>query len=705
MILSIGMIVKNEEKYLERCLTALQPILNELDSELIIADTGSTDRTVEIAKKFTNNVYYFEWINDFAAARNFTLDRAQGEWYMFIDADEILQDCLDIINFFKTGEYRQYKSAFYIVRSYSCEGITRDYGDTNTYRLIDRSTGLRFRNAIHERFEEFIQPVRKLNLIADHYGYAFYDKNGVIDSEQAKKKADRNLKLLLNEYEQQRQSGNIDPIIYDQLAESWFMAGNAEEALKYAEKGLENLPKTNIMRIGCYNNKAQLLFSLDRLEEVIKNSDEYFSTKNSVRTEALSTDCYMYAVRVFANYALHNYDKVTSDAILCLNVYRQYKSGKLFKIDALICNFKATSSVIKTVFADLYNSCVALGDYSAAADAAKILPISEFQDDSANFFPYLKMRLDIMEHTNYNALSELYFKLEKPNRKYLVSLIRRQFFLTASPKLLMKKTEPIFKNDVFLTGVFNILMDFTQDRGDSEKVNSFVSKYGVRGNADICCAMMCSGMNISSFITNTDFDPQSFVNEVFQNYGESVGFAELFENYDVSVLTLEALEKAADIYLHVLEYVVGNKLRVSEMFEKYGKIGKLWYDMTDSIDKLPPNVAVGFLANIISDCKNKGDYKGCMSKITELKNKFPVLTSLLDMLTQEYQETFSHQDISHQNQPSDEFAILAAQVKNNIRTMLKNGQIWEAARCLKELRAMCPDDPELNELSFQVITK
>ena len=107
MQLSIGMIVKNEEKYLDRCLAAIKPILDSIDSELIIADTGSTDSTVEIAKKYTDNVFHFEWINDFAAARNSTLDRAKGEWYMFLDADEIFKSCNDIIHFFKSGEYKK----------------------------------------------------------------------------------------------------------------------------------------------------------------------------------------------------------------------------------------------------------------------------------------------------------------------------------------------------------------------------------------------------------------------------------------------------------------------------------------------------------------------------------------------------------------------------------------------------------------------
>ncbi|MBQ8841096.1 MAG: glycosyltransferase, partial [Ruminiclostridium sp.] len=89
MLLTIGMIVKNEEKYLEQCLNGIKPILEQVDSELIIADTGSTDRTVEIAKKFTDNVFYFEWIKDFSAARNSTLEKAKGEWFMFVDGDEV----------------------------------------------------------------------------------------------------------------------------------------------------------------------------------------------------------------------------------------------------------------------------------------------------------------------------------------------------------------------------------------------------------------------------------------------------------------------------------------------------------------------------------------------------------------------------------------------------------------------------------------
>ncbi len=92
MILSIGMIVKNEAGNLRECLTGIKPILEQVESELIIADTGSRDGTMDVAKEFTPNVYEIEWRNDFAWARNTTLERARGEWYMFLDADEVFED-------------------------------------------------------------------------------------------------------------------------------------------------------------------------------------------------------------------------------------------------------------------------------------------------------------------------------------------------------------------------------------------------------------------------------------------------------------------------------------------------------------------------------------------------------------------------------------------------------------------------------------
>ncbi len=88
MRISLCMIVKDEEEMLPRCLAAVA----EHVDELVIVDTGSTDRTVEIAESFGADVVEFPWNGSFADARNVSLDRATGDWILWLDADEVLDD-------------------------------------------------------------------------------------------------------------------------------------------------------------------------------------------------------------------------------------------------------------------------------------------------------------------------------------------------------------------------------------------------------------------------------------------------------------------------------------------------------------------------------------------------------------------------------------------------------------------------------------
>jgi glycosyltransferase involved in cell wall biosynthesis len=84
--ISLCMIVKNEEKILERCLDSVADLVDEI----VIADTGSTDATREIAKRYTEKVYDFPWTDDFSAARNFVFSRATQEYIYSADADEVV---------------------------------------------------------------------------------------------------------------------------------------------------------------------------------------------------------------------------------------------------------------------------------------------------------------------------------------------------------------------------------------------------------------------------------------------------------------------------------------------------------------------------------------------------------------------------------------------------------------------------------------
>lgn len=169
--LSIAMIVKNEEKVLESSLQALSRLRDEVNCEVIITDTGSTDRTVEIAEQYADKVLHFEWCNDFSKARNTGVEASEGKWFMFIDADEVFdKTIIEIARFIKSPERDDYDNATYIVRNVMDDAKKR-YNDFRAGRLFNFTKKKRyFVFTIHEAIPA--EGARyQIDAIAWHTGY------------------------------------------------------------------------------------------------------------------------------------------------------------------------------------------------------------------------------------------------------------------------------------------------------------------------------------------------------------------------------------------------------------------------------------------------------------------------------------------------------------------------------------------------------
>ena len=86
--ISLCMIIKNEEEVLHRVLSCAKKFADEI----IIVDTGSTDNSISIAKKYTNKIYNFTWVNNFSKARNFSFSKATKDYIMWLDADDYIAE-------------------------------------------------------------------------------------------------------------------------------------------------------------------------------------------------------------------------------------------------------------------------------------------------------------------------------------------------------------------------------------------------------------------------------------------------------------------------------------------------------------------------------------------------------------------------------------------------------------------------------------
>ncbi len=223
--------MKNEEAHIEKCLQALINHGfgdNGANGEIILVDTGSTDNSLSIASKYLKNIYHFDWVNDFAKAKNYSISLANNEYIMIIDADEYMTSydpsIVDSLKKSKTPIIGQIKRANFVF----VDGIEATHFDL-TERLFNKNQ-FNFKGCIHEQ----VVPIndsnfeyKELGITVDHDGY-------LLSQEELNKKADRNNELLFKQLE----VNDKDPYIYFQLGQSYMLKRDEKTASEWLEKGL-----------------------------------------------------------------------------------------------------------------------------------------------------------------------------------------------------------------------------------------------------------------------------------------------------------------------------------------------------------------------------------------------------------------------------------------------------------------------------------
>ncbi len=235
--LTIGILVSNRIEYIEKVMLGVKPLIDSIPSELIAVDTvgaENSDGSVEVVRRFTDKVFRFEWCNDFAKARNVCLEHASGEWFMFLDDDEVFEDVGEIVDFFRSGECDQYRSGIYHLKNHLADGTERM---SVVLRLIRRKPDTHFVGRIHEGFNEVYEPCKLFNAYVHHYGYMF------ATDESVKKHQERNLSIIREEIT----ANGLDAGMAAQLVQELiFTNGTENEGYKELQNSLAMLSEDEL---------------------------------------------------------------------------------------------------------------------------------------------------------------------------------------------------------------------------------------------------------------------------------------------------------------------------------------------------------------------------------------------------------------------------------------------------------------------------
>ncbi|MFN4267834.1 MAG: glycosyltransferase [Fervidobacterium pennivorans] len=291
-LLSVAMIMKNEEHNLDRALGSIKPYVDEI----VVVDTGSTDNSVEIAKKYTDKVYFHEWRNDFSEARNYSLQFPTCEWVLIFDADEEVKEDFAGIRDFLRNLPKDVNTVYLPTLSY-LDWDLKKTEITSSARIFRNGT-VRYENIVHN------QPIYKGRVVEApftiyHYGYIWTRK-------LRKRKYERTRNLIIKHLKDKNNMVLQEKIYYlCQLYKTELIGENKLEANRVLYEIIQEVKNTN--QLPSIALEVLFLYSLELSNKGFTNEAKKILT-DLLELAPKNPDAY-YGLTV-AEYLEKNYEKV-----------------------------------------------------------------------------------------------------------------------------------------------------------------------------------------------------------------------------------------------------------------------------------------------------------------------------------------------------------------------------------------------------------
>jgi GT2 family glycosyltransferase/glycosyltransferase involved in cell wall biosynthesis/Flp pilus assembly protein TadD len=707
MKLSIGMIVKNEEKYLEKCLIALQPIINNIETEIIIVDTGSTDKTINIAQKFTDKVYVHKWNNDFSEARNISIEKSSGDWFFYLDADEILEDVGNLIDFFKSG-----LDKIYNVVSINLKNITKKYNENHcnmfSVTRIIKNKNICFKGIIHEQIhlnEETRVYVSSARF--NHYGYISDDKKLM------EYKFNRNLALLKEAIKREPQN----EYHYFQMSVTYSMHMDYQDALESAEKAYCIIKSKKIISEEC-------IFIYGQLANAYNANKRYTEAKEIcleiIKSRRLNYTSYIdiYFNLGLAQSELKEYEGAINSFLEYINLINKYNDNELI-IDlksgiASISNYEKILVKISEFYI-IINNC---------DDAWNIIIDNEFKHEYAaalNQLCKISLKQDKLE-----GIIEYYLNFYKNQQLEQMDII--SFCLETEAKSNKDLHEKIVYNfaglpisDKYVT-LNRVRREFT-DYNPSLKndvlniVNNIDIAQCYYFYGEFIYYLMKQLVDVKRILSNISDEKCSeliyHVMDRYEDFSQIVGSYFKHFNYEKDLNSIlfsrpfiRAIVVKEDLpkeeYMDLLNQYISEGIIYIEQFYNISILDS----EKDNIFRVAEDKFFMYMRKAYMS-KNKDDAK-YISYLNKALKTYPNIKNGIEVLLDKFKGEHDNirQKSSGENQMKNEKQLMEdykLKVKENIDILIGDGKFLEASELLKEYEKIITDDIDVYSIKAIIL--
>ncbi|MCX7694221.1 MAG: glycosyltransferase [Caloramator sp.] len=664
MLLSIALMIKNEEKYIEQCLQALLPLKKEIPAEIIVVDTGSTDNSVNIAKRYADRVYKEKWKDDFAYMRNLLIDKCKGSWILMVDGDEILESPKEIITFFKNNLYKKYNSAAVFIKNMNSDDESR-YIIGTLVRLFKNDKKTYYTGIVHEQLQ-FKSPVYRLNTTFKHYGYNSKDYQLMIY------KYERNIELL----KKQLNENPDDIYTLFQITQSYSMMKKDIEALNTIKRAywLCKKEENSLNRyLYVYHQYVKELLKISDFQEIIRVCEEVIKEKKGY------IDFY-YLLGISYDY-LGFRDKALKYYQEYLNVRDNYEQSEEYRT-------------------------LSITNFSYARRDEVISNIIKIQFNEKKYKDVLRLFNEIVDEKNKQPLLSAYITscvIEKESKQLKNFLANREIddqlieIIISSVKQIMSLTDIKFKEIDFLLNinkkikdVINIIFDLDKYKEQCIEDIDYAKYYNWKAIV-LGERVKLDKNNIESIISLSKRNKIQYINYLVNDY-EVVNNLVLYLKENILTSDIQKISLICEIEKALLinkilpeeEYIKVYHMYLSHKLIKFNYIYKVnlennSYKYIDDEDDL---IAYRLIKSMRVYEKDKIAYINILKNIVKTYEEYKIL---IDYLRKNIDDTMVN----------DEIREYKHNVMLTVEQLVANGDLLNANKICKELYSILKYDVDI----------